>query len=197
VVASDADVLLDIIAGNNTVQHACVGDKSTGNEVVIEGIVHEGGDFLIKVATVNNDWFKADNFRLYVKGAEKPVVEVESVALDQTEVTLTEAGATVQLVATVTPENATDATITWSSSDEAVATVVDGKVTAVANGTATITVTTANGKTATCVVTVNIADGIESTEAAENAVIYDILGRRVTTMEKGIYIVNGKKVYVK
>jgi uncharacterized protein YjdB len=132
-----------------------------------------------------------------VKGAEKPVVEVESVALDQTEVTLTEAGATVQLVATVTPENATDATITWSSSDEAVATVVDGKVTAVANGTATITVTTANGKTATCVVTVNIADGIESTEAAENAVIYDILGRRVTTMEKGIYIVNGKKVYVK
>jgi hypothetical protein len=47
------------------------------------------------------------------------------------------------------------------------------------------------------VVTVNIADGIKSIEAAENAVIYDILGRRVTTMEKGIYIVNGKKVYVK
>lgn len=76
VAASDANVLLDIVVGNDTVQHTCVGDKSTGNEVAIETIVHEGGDLLIKVATVNDDWFKADNFRLYTTGACKKTYDV-------------------------------------------------------------------------------------------------------------------------
>ena len=65
-------------------------------------------------------------------------------------------GATVTLSATVTPEDATDKTITWSSSDEKVATVDGGKVTGVAEGTVTITATTKSGdKTATCTVTVS------------------------------------------
>ncbi|MEG1070141.1 MAG: Ig-like domain-containing protein, partial [Ruthenibacterium sp.] len=58
------------------------------------------------------------------------------------------------LTATVLPENATDKTVTWTSSNAAVATVANGKVTAVKAGTATITAKTANGKSATCAVTV-------------------------------------------
>ena len=50
------------------------------------------------------------------------------------------------LSATITPEDATDKTITWSSSDEKVATVDAGKVTGVAEGTATITATTKDGE---------------------------------------------------
>lgn len=66
---------------------------------------------------------------------------VESVTLDKTEGVLT-VGNTVTVTATVTPDTATNASVTWSSSDEAVATVdSEGKITAVAPGTATITAT--------------------------------------------------------
>lgn len=64
---------------------------------------------------------------------------VESVTLDKAEGVLT-VGNTVTVTATVTPDTATNASVTWSSSDEAIATVdSEGKITAVAPGTATIT----------------------------------------------------------
>lgn len=66
---------------------------------------------------------------------------VESVTLDKTEGVLT-VGNAVTVTATVTPDTATNASVTWSSSDEAIATVdSEGKITAVAPGTATITAT--------------------------------------------------------
>lgn len=66
---------------------------------------------------------------------------VESITLDKTEGVLT-VGNTVTVTATVTPDTATNASVTWSSSDEAIATVdSEGKITAVAPGTATITAT--------------------------------------------------------
>lgn len=80
---------------------------------------------------------------------------VESVTLSNDSVELTE-GKEVTLTATVNPDNATNKNITWSSSDTAIATVDNGKVTAIKAGTATITVTTEDGnKTASCVVKVN------------------------------------------
>lgn len=64
-------------------------------------------------------------------------------------------GESATLTATVSPSNATNKTVTWSSSAASVATVdSDGKVVAVAPGSAVITATTVNGKTATCNVTV-------------------------------------------
>ena len=62
-------------------------------------------------------------------------------------------GASVQLTVTVTPSNATDKTVSWTSSNSSVAKVSDGKITAVKAGTATITAT-AGGKTASVVVAV-------------------------------------------
>lgn len=63
--------------------------------------------------------------------------------------------------ATVSPAEASDKSVQFSSNDTAIATVtpVQGKVTAVAAGTATITATTANGKIATCEVTVAATEG--------------------------------------
>ena len=89
-------------------------------------------------------------------------VAVTGVKLNKTETTLS-VGDTETLAATVAPDNATDKSVTWSSSNTAVATVSDGGlVTAVAAGTANITVTATNGtndtaddKISTCVVTVN------------------------------------------
>lgn len=68
-------------------------------------------------------------------------------------------GATETLSAAVSPETATDKSVKFTSSDETIATVtpVQGKVTAVKAGTATITATTSNDKTATCKVTVTAA----------------------------------------
>lgn len=85
-------------------------------------------------------------------------IPVESVALDESSITLTEWW-TQQLTATISPNDATDQTVIWSSSDETVATVEGGLVTALAEWTATITVTSHADWTITddCSVTVNAA----------------------------------------
>ncbi|WP_186565770.1 InlB B-repeat-containing protein [Lawsonibacter celer] len=82
------------------------------------------------------------------------LVAVTGVTLDKNSVTLG-VGGTETLTAAVEPDDATNKAVTWSSNDESVATVENGVVTAVGEGTATITVTTTDGsKTDTCVVTV-------------------------------------------
>ena len=80
------------------------------------------------------------------------VIPVTSVTLDKSEMELTEGDEAI-LTATVKPDNATDKTVTWTSSDTSVATVTDGKVKALKPGTATITAK-AGDKSAKCTVTV-------------------------------------------
>lgn len=107
---------------------------------------------------------------------ETPVVEVAGITLDQTAATLTE-GETLTLTATVSPDDATDKTVTWSTSDASVATVADGVVTAVAAGTATITAK-AGEHSATCVVTVTRKEepftGITAISELSNTVLYAV-----------------------
>lgn len=89
----------------------------------------------------------------------------EGLTLDRETLDLAEAGTTMTLVPTFSPEGATG-TVTWSSSDEAVATVDgQGMVTAVAPGTATITATLENGQSAQC--TVNCTWDPEAAAAKE------------------------------
>lgn len=81
-------------------------------------------------------------------------VSVTGVSLDKTSAEL-DVGDTLTLKATVAPTNATNQNVSWSSSDVKVATVENCTVTAVAAGTADITVKTADGgKEATCTITV-------------------------------------------
>ena len=107
---------------------------------------------------------KADNSSVTVAGdhtetltftiAVVAPVAVTGVTLDKTSLELAAGGDTTTLTATVAPTDATDKTVTWSSSDDNVATVDEnGVVTSVAVGTATITAT-AGGETATCTVKV-------------------------------------------
>jgi formylglycine-generating enzyme required for sulfatase activity len=80
-------------------------------------------------------------------------VDVKTVTLSHVELPL-EVGDKVTLTADIMPKRATDKSLTWSTSDGTVATVANGKVTAVGEGTARIIVTTQNGKQAVCEVTV-------------------------------------------
>ena len=96
-------------------------------------------------------------------------IAIESVTLNKTELTL-DVGGEETLTATVSPDDATDKAVTWSSDNTAVATVENGKVTAVSAGTATITAK-AGGKSATCSVTVNAA---EPTVNGKTFIFYDL-----------------------
>jgi uncharacterized protein YjdB len=86
------------------------------------------------------------------KGKEE--IPVESVTIIQPATEIIE-GETIQLTATVKPDDATDKTVEWASSKQSVATITDkGLVTAIASGSSTITAT-AGGKTAACRITVS------------------------------------------
>lgn len=84
-------------------------------------------------------------------------IAVTSVSLSSNSETI-KVGKSVTLVPTISPSNATNKNVTWSSSNTSIATVSGGTVTGVAAGTATITVKTVDGnKTATCTVVVQEA----------------------------------------
>ena len=80
-------------------------------------------------------------------------VEVSGITLDETQITI-DRYSTTSLVATISPSNATNQKLEWSSSQLNVAVVEDGYVAAIGVGTTTITAKSNNGKTAKCEVTV-------------------------------------------
>ena len=134
---------------------------------------------------------------------ESKTVNVTGVTLNKNKMNL-EVGKTEQLKATITPSNATNKTVTWSSSNSKIAKVENGKVTAVKEGTCTITVETKDGgKKATCKVTVSkkeVVDkpGSSSTESYVN--IYETTkslksddNNYVTYQLTGFIMYNGNK----
>ena len=130
-------------------------ELEAGNSYTFNLVV---GKNRIEVASVTvQDWTTGETLA-GGQAEEQTAVKVTAITLNKTATTIT-AGQTETLsVSSVTPDDATDQTVTWSSDNEAVATVdADGKVTAVALGTANITATANDGSgvTATCVVTVS------------------------------------------
>lgn len=84
------------------------------------------------------------------------IVSVESITLSESTIDLVVGDESVQLIATVIPENATDKSVSWGTSNEQIATVVDGLVTPVSEGTAVISaITNDGGFIATCNVNVS------------------------------------------
>lgn len=180
----------------------------------------EGGLFILAMPHTHN--IVETPARDAVVKTEAPAeILVEAVELDQTELSL-KVGETATLTATIFPDDATNQDVVWSSSDEAVATVVDGVVTAVAEGEALITVTAVDGGSAAqCLVRVSrIDDGLEALEASgiyyRNGIIcngqglplavFDLQGRCVaqgngdinlTMMPSAVYIIRTGNLSVK
>lgn len=112
----------------------------------------------VATAIQNSVWEVVSTYQY--SGVTSSNVPVTGVSVSPTSVTLNN-GQTSQLTATVSPANATNKTVSWSTSNALIASVnASGLVTANGAGTATITATTADGgRTATCTVTVNASGG--------------------------------------
>ena len=109
----------------------------------------KSGSATIKVKTSKG---KSASCEIVVK---EPNIEVNSIKLSKTSTSIIEGGSEI-LKITFDPENATNKKVTWSTSNSNIATVdSSGKVSAIKEGTAQITVKTSNGKTASCEVKVS------------------------------------------
>ena len=131
---------------------------STSNADVAEvsgGTVTAKGTGEATITVTTEDGGKTATCEVTVNAATIPVTDV---TIDET--ASLEVGATKKLTATIAPSDASNQSVTWSSDNTSVATVEgDGTVKGIAPGTATITVTTADGgKTDTCSVTVTAAN---------------------------------------
>lgn len=135
-----------------------------------------------KAVEENGQKHYLDNCQAYANPGPTTVLAT-SITLNQ-EIAQVYVGNQLQLTATVLPDDATDPSVTWSTSNAAVATVdATGKVTAVAPGTATITATTNDGSelSASCAVVValrgdvNLDGTVDVTDV--NIVVNIILGK--------------------
>ncbi len=120
-------------------------------------ILKDSGSSTLTLTSTENIDYDGKTYDCSTSNGKVTVTKaVTSIKLDKSSVTLKK-GETSQLTATVSPTDATNKTVTYSTSNSTVATVSSsGKITAKGGGTATITAK-AGGKTATCKVTVNVA----------------------------------------
>lgn len=121
---------------------------------VSEGVITAIKEGKATVTVKSKDGFKSSSCEVTVN-KEPSIIHVTSVSLNETTLNM-ETGDRYTLVATVLPADATDKSLSWSSSAESVVSVTNkGKITAVGAGQAIITVTTKDGGlTASCTVNV-------------------------------------------
>lgn len=145
------------------------------------------GDAVVTITTVDGGF--TDTINIHVED----YVEVEQVIINHSTLTIpVTGGATEKLTATVLPENATNITLTWESSDSSVCTVAGGTLRGIAPGTAIITATSVNGVYGSCEVTV--------VPANEFAGIFDIEYTSIDSMpyfngEVGVGIGYGTPIF--
>ena len=148
-VSATSQILATIAPFNATNQSVTWSSSNTGIATVVNGLITgvSTGTTTVTVTTIDGSYSASVSVTV--------IIGVTSVSVVPTSITLRPTQ-TSQIVATVLPSNAPNKNVSWSTSRPTVATVnSSGLITAVGNGTATITVTTQNGnKTATVAVTV-------------------------------------------
>lgn len=147
-IIGDKVTLNAILAPDDVTEKALTWTTSDAEVATVEnGVVSciGLGEAVITATTVNG-------LSAECKITVNPIM-AESITLDRTEVEA-QIGETFTLTATISPDDTTDKSVTWTSSDTNVASVESGVVTCVGVGEAVITATTVNGLTATCAVTV-------------------------------------------
>ncbi len=166
------------------------------------GIVtaHKAGKTTITVAANSNNAIK-DYCEVNV------LQPVTGITISESVINFSSLGSTKQLIATVIPDDASNKSIKWASSNTSVCTVSDnGFVIGVGPGTSVISVTTVDGGfVAVCIVTLNDTSGIMAVKLDKltgKEKIYDIQGKRQDSLRKGLNIIHMSdgsiiKVYIK
>ncbi len=184
---------------------------TSSNEAVATvagGVVTAITEGTATITVTTKDGTKTAGCLITVIEEDEEPVPVTGVTLDKPSIEL-KPGDSETLTATVVPENATNKNISWESSSDAVATVTDGVVTAIAKGTATITVITEEGeKTAKCTVTVEVPVVepdvyVVGTEMDSSYTTYAVLWKNGTlerlssgSSEANFVYVSGDDVYI-
>ena len=129
-------------------------NANNNKEMFLADISGNNGSNMFTVRSSSDSTVRKTSVLIEPEETLEPV-KAENITLDKDSLTV-EAGRTSVITANVTPEDSDDPSVTWSSSDETVATVSNGTVTGVSEGTATITATANSGEnvTASCEVTV-------------------------------------------
>jgi len=116
-------------------------------------------------------------------GGGGTTVTVTGVSLNSTTLSLL-VDSTYTLTATVSPSNATDKTVTWTSSNPAIATIANGKITALAAGVVTITAK-AGDKTVTCTVTITANSNTQINADGKTGTVTDAQGNSYAIIKIG------------
>lgn len=151
-VSQDYKLTAEVLPSNTT--NKAVTYKSTNTEVATVDATGKVVAVAKGTATITATTANGIVAEVKVTVDEEKAKEIESITLSIKNVSLSP-GNTIQLVETYSPSDAAVEKLTWTSSDNNVATVEDGLVTAMRNGTATITVSSDSGIKATCNITVN------------------------------------------
>lgn len=131
-----------------------IGKGAFGQSSKLQDVYYDGSESQWKKISIDSNNEYLLNATIHFKTAEQ--IEVTDVSLNKTKISLI-IGNNEVLVASILPIDATDKSLTWTSSNSGVVTVNNGKVTGIKIGTATITARTSNGKAASCIVTVTPA----------------------------------------
>lgn len=193
---------LSLVKGTTASVQAIVKPASATNKKVIWTSSNE------EVATVNNlgvitaikagsvtikatteDGNKSSEIKLTVTDEK---VESTKIVLDRVSDVVTTTHGNIKLVATISPENTTDQSIKWNSSNPNVAVVVNGVVTIRGEGMTTITATTSNGKVATYALTV--ADEYTFQAKEIHLDTGELMGYTIKIYQNGVDITKGVTV---
>ena len=188
---------LTATAAPTTANNTSVNWSSSDNKVATvssKGVITAKGKGTCTITCTAADGYGTKNIcEVTVK---QPVTEI---ALSETTASLW-VGDTKTITATATPTTAGNISVTWSSSDNSVASVSsEGVITANGEGTCTITCTAADGYGTSSICEVTImrqATSIEELQIAnDKSSIYNLNGQRINMAhaQKGVYIKNGKK----
>lgn len=157
--------------------------QGKSSDVTVSFMPSEEADY-VAILTIKSN---AEDVSVALSGrGVSSAVSVKSVSLDRSSASL-KVGESIQLKAVVSPDNATNKDVSWTSSESSVASVsADGKVTAVAPGSANITVTTTDGGfSASCQVTVTEDTPAEKEQslsfAVEKMTVYGVVGDKTDT----------------
>ncbi len=143
--------------------------KTDNNSIFVDLSKFSGQKtFAMWVKLVSSDGTTCYDETIYtMSGTKANEIKVESINLDKTTLSIKE-GSNYTLIATITPNDATNKSIDWSSDNENVAKVENGKITAISEGIATITAKTKDGGfTATCKVTVTKKEATQNQSSTD------------------------------